>query len=90
MVVSDAADAADAGSEQGAVMQAISGVDGRISYDLEEFCNDYGHPAGQMFTLEVTHNAVTYVYADVIGTIHAGEVIFDLEGDDLVHTRKAH
>jgi hypothetical protein len=30
------------------------------------------------------------VYADVIGTIHAGEVIFDLEGDDLVHTRKAH
>jgi hypothetical protein len=43
-----------------------------------------------MFTLEVTHNAVTYVYADVIGTIHAGEVIFDLEGDDLVHTRKAH
>ncbi len=64
--------------------------DGRIAYDLEEFCNDYGHPAGQMFTLEVTHNAVTYVYADVIGTIHAGEVIFDLDGDDLVHTRKAH
>jgi len=71
-------------------MQSVSGVNGRISYNLEEFCNDYGHPAGQMFTLEVTHNAVTYVYADVIGTIHAGEVIFDLEGDDLVDTRKAH
>ena len=25
---------------------------------------------------------MTYVYADVIGTIHAGEVIFDLDGDD--------
>jgi hypothetical protein len=71
-------------------MQGISGVDGGIAYDLEEFCNDYGHPTGQMFTLEVTHNAVTYVYADVIGTIHAGEVIFDLDDDDLVHTRKAH
>jgi hypothetical protein len=71
-------------------MRADSGIDGRIAYDLEEFCNDYGHPAGQLFTLEVTHNAVTYVYADVVGTIQAGEVIFDLEGDDLVHTRKAH
>lgn len=90
MLVSTADDAADARSEQGAGMPADSELDGRIAYDLEEFCQDYGHPAGQMFTLEVTHNAVTYVYADVIGTIHAGEVIFDLEGDDLVHTRKAH
>jgi hypothetical protein len=71
-------------------MRANSGLDGRIAYDLEEFCNDYGHPAGQLFTLEVTHNAVTYVYADVAGTIQAGEVIFDLDGEDLVDTRKAH
>ena len=63
-------------------MRASSGLDGQIAYDLEEFCNDYGHPAGQLFTLEVTHNAVTYVYADVAGTIQAGEVIFDLDGED--------
>jgi hypothetical protein len=71
-------------------MRASSGLDGQIAYDLEEFCNDYGHPAGQLFTLEVTHNAVTYVYADVAGTIQAGEVISDLDGEDLVDTRKAH
>lgn len=64
--------------------------DGQISYDFKEFCNDYGHPAGQLFTFEVTHNAVTYVYADVVGTIRGSEVVFSLSGDDLVLTRKAH
>ena len=71
-------------------MRAVSEHDGRISYDLDEFCKDYGHPTGQVFTFEVTHNATTYVYAEVSGTIQAGEVIFDLNGDDLVDTRKAH
>ena len=58
--------------------------------DFEEFCNDYGHPAGRLFTFEVTHNAVTYVYADVAGTVSGDEVIFWLSGTDLVDTRKAH
>lgn len=71
-------------------MQAASKYDGRIAYDFEEFCTDYGHPAGRLFTFEVTHNAVTYVYADVIATIRGGEVVFDLDGKDLVVTRKAH
>ncbi len=64
--------------------------DGQIVYEFEDFCRDYGHPAGQMFTFEVTHNAATYVYADVIGTVEADKVVFDLHDDDLVATRKAH
>ena len=71
-------------------MQAVSKIDGRIEYDLEEFCKDHGHPAGRLFTFEVTHNAVTYVYEDVIGTVYGDEVVFDLTGEDLVNTRKAH
>lgn len=68
----------------------MSDFDGEIIYDFEEFCNDYGHPQGQSFTFEVTCNAVTYVYADVVGTVHGGKVIFELSGEDLVCTRKAH
>ena len=71
-------------------MQTASEYDGQIAYDLEEFCKDYGHPSGQLFTFEVTCNAVTYVYANVAGTVHASKVVFDLIGDDLVDTRKAH
>jgi hypothetical protein len=71
-------------------MQTASEHDGQIAYDLEEFCKDYGHPSGQLFTFEVTCNAVTYVYANVAGTVHASKVVFDLNGDDLVDTRKAH
>lgn len=71
-------------------MRAATELDGQIAYDFEEFCSDYGHPAGQMFTFEVTHNATTYVYADVIGTIRGGEVVFHLNENDLVQTRKAH
>ena len=68
----------------------LSDVDGEISYDLEEFCKDYGHPGGRMFTFEITCDAVTYVYERVIGTIRAGKVIFEFSDDDLVSTRKAH
>ena len=71
-------------------MQTASEYDGQIAYDLEEFCKDYGHPSGQLFTFEITCNAVTYVYANVAGTVHASKVVFDLNGDDLVDTRKAH
>ena len=71
-------------------MYTASESDGQIAYDLEEFCKDYGHPAGQLFTFEVTCNAVTYVYANVAGTVRASKVVFDLNGDDLVDTRKAH
>ena len=71
-------------------MRTAFEYDGQIAYDLEEFCKDYGHPAGQLFTFEVTCNAVTYVYANVDGTVRASKVVFDLNGDDLVDTRKAH
>lgn len=68
----------------------LSDIDGEIAYDLEEFCENYGHPQGRSFTFEVTCDAVTYVYADVVGIVHAGEVIFELCSEDLVRTRKAH
>jgi hypothetical protein len=32
---------------------------GQIVYDLEEFCRDYGHPAGKLFTFETTCSATT-------------------------------
>ena len=68
----------------------LSDVDGQIAYDLEEFLNDYGDPCGRLFTFEVTSDAVTYVYADVVGTVHADQVIFELNSEDLVCTHKAH
>ncbi|HTW71396.1 MAG TPA: hypothetical protein VME47_16030 [Acetobacteraceae bacterium] len=68
----------------------LSDLDGQIAYDLDEFCKDYGHPQGQLFTLEVTCDAVTYVYANIIGTVLEGKVIFELSRDDVVCTRKAH
>jgi hypothetical protein len=71
-------------------MRTASDHDGQITYDLDEFCEDYGHPEGQLFTFEITCNAVTYVYANVAATVHASTVIFDLTGEDLVGTRKAH
>ena len=65
-----------------------------ISYDLEEFCKlTTATRRGQMFTLEVTHNVVNYLCSGhAISAIStAGEATyFDLDGDDLVHTRKAH
>ena len=68
----------------------LSDVDGQIVYDFEEFCEDYGHPQGQLFTLEVTCDAVTYVYSGVAGVVRAGKVTFELSDEDLVGTRKAH
>jgi hypothetical protein len=41
-------------------------------------------------TLEVPCDAVICVYADVVGTVRAGKVLFELNGQDLVCTRKAH
>jgi hypothetical protein len=67
-----------------------SDCDGEITYDLEEFCEDYGDPAGQLFTFEVTFAAITYVYAGVAATVRMGEVVFELSRDKLVCTRKAH
>jgi hypothetical protein len=67
----------------------LSDIDGQIAYDLEEFCKDYGHPQGRSFTFEITCDAVTYVYAEVVGTVGAGKVIFELNSEDLVSTRKA-
>lgn len=67
-----------------------SDIDGQIAYDLEDFCEEYGHPQGRSFTLEVTCDAVTYIYEDVVGAVYAGTVVFDLNSEDLVCTRKAH
>jgi hypothetical protein len=74
----------------GAAMESAPDGDGQIAYDLDEFCEKYGHPSGQLFTFEITCNAVTYVYAGVAGVVRARKVIFDLNPDDLVVTRKAH
>jgi hypothetical protein len=82
--------AADTARERVGAKMRLSHVDGQIIYDFEEFCEDYGHPQGQLFTFEVTCNAVTYVYAGVAGVVRAGKVIFELNGDDLVCVRKAH
>jgi hypothetical protein len=71
-------------------MGPAEGSDGQIAYDLEEFCREYGHPDGRLFTFEITFDAVTYVYANVAGTVHASKVIFELNSDDLVDTHKAH
>ena len=68
----------------------LSDVDGQIAYDLDEFCKDYEHPQGKSFTFEVTCDAVAYVYAGVVGSMRVGKAIFELSGEDLVCTRKAH
>ena len=71
-------------------MSAPPDFDGQIAYELDEFRKDYGDPAGQLFTFEITCNAMTYVYANVAGEVRSGQVVFDLSGDDLVGTRKSH
>jgi hypothetical protein len=71
-------------------MSSSSRCAGQIVYDFEEFCRDYGHPAGKCFTFEVTSNAVTYVYARVAGEVDGDQVVFDLTDEDLVGTHKAH
>jgi hypothetical protein len=67
-----------------------SDVDSQIAYDLEEFCEDFGHPRGKSFTFEVTCDAVTYVYADIVGTVQARKMIFEFNSENIVCTRKAH
>ena len=69
---------------------SLSDFDGQITYDFKEFCDEYGHPQGQLFTFELTCDAVTYVYAAVAGIVRAGKVIFELSGEDLVCTRRTH
>jgi hypothetical protein len=64
--------------------------DWQITCELEEFRKDYGDPAGQLFTLEITSNATTYFYANVAGEVHSGQVVFNLSSDALVGTRKSH
>ncbi len=64
--------------------------DGEIAYELEEFRKDYGDPAGQLFTFEITYNATTYIYANVAGEVRTGRVVFNLSGDDLIGARKSH
>jgi hypothetical protein len=71
-------------------MQTPPECDGQITYDLAEFCKNYGHPAGQLFTFEITYNGITYVYANVAGTVSVSKVIFDLNREDLADTWKAH
>ena len=71
-------------------MQCQSESDGQIVYDLAEFCRDYGDPAGLLLTFEVTNKAVVYVYAGVAGEIFGDQVVFDLNSENLVDTRKAH
>ncbi|MBE7157137.1 MAG: hypothetical protein INR62_01655 [Rhodospirillales bacterium] len=65
-------------------------ADGQITYDLAEFCRDYGHPAGLTFTFEVISGACVYVYADVTGEVYDDQVVFDLYSDHLVDMRKTH
>jgi hypothetical protein len=64
--------------------------DGQVAYDLDDFRRHHGDPTGQAFTFEVTANAITYVYANVTGTIRANKVVFDLYCDDLVEMQRAH
>ena len=64
--------------------------DGSITYDLEEFREEYGDPIGQLFTFEVTYNATTYTYADIVPEVEGGRVVFDLSEDDLVSASRHH
>ena len=64
--------------------------DGQTAYDLDEFRRHHGDPTGQSFTIEVTTNAIAYVYANVTGTIRANKVIFDLCSDDVMEMQHAH
>jgi hypothetical protein len=64
--------------------------DGRITYDLAEFREEYGDPIGQLFTFEVTFDATTYTYADIAPEVEGGRVVFDLSEDDLVSASQHH
>ena len=38
---------------------------------------------------EVTYDAVTSVYTDIVGAVCAGEAVFELNSENLVSMRKA-
>jgi hypothetical protein len=71
-------------------MRGWSELDGQITYDLAEFCRDFGHPSGLSVTFEVTNNAVVYVYSGVIGEVSGDKVVFDLNRENLVDMRTVH
>jgi hypothetical protein len=62
----------------------------QIAYDLDEFCAIHGDPVGRLFRIEITRDAVTYLFAEVAAAIEAGKIVFDLNDADLTSTRKAH
>lgn len=64
--------------------------DGRITYDLAEFREEYGDPVGQLFTFEVIYNATTYTYANIAPEVDGVHVVFDLTHDDLVSASRHH
>ena len=71
-------------------MRTANEQDGQVAYDLDDFRQHHGDPMGQSFTFEITTNSITYVYANVTGTIRADKVVFDLYGEDLVEMQRAH
>jgi hypothetical protein len=71
-------------------MSGRSELDGQITYDLAEFCRDFGHPSGLSVTFEVTNNAVVYVYTGVVGEVSGDKVVFDLNRENLVDMRTVH
>lgn len=68
----------------------LSDIDGQVAYALEESWKDYENPQGRLFTFEGTYDAVTYVSADIVGTVCAEEVNVELNSEDLVSVRNAH
>jgi hypothetical protein len=74
----------------GAHMQVESRIHGVISYDLAEFLNEYGHPAGKTLRVEVTYNGTTYIYDEVVGEIRENEVVIELAAGKFVGERYLH
>lgn len=71
-------------------MREQSASDCQVTFDFAEFCRDYGHPAGLLVTFEVTREAIVYVYARVAGEVSGDQVVFELNSENLVDTRKVH
>jgi hypothetical protein len=62
----------------------------QIACDLDEFREIHGDPAGRLFRIEITRDAVTYVYAEVAAAVEAGKIVFELNDADITSTRRAH
>lgn len=71
-------------------MQEQLVADCQITFDFAEFCRDYGHPSGLLVTFEVTKDAIVYVYARVAGEVSGDQVVFGLNRENLVDTRRLH